>query len=86
MLMLTRITDDAGRVLSDPSAYQDEDRLHAALQQLRTHTPVSWVDVPSYQSFWAITRHADIMTVERANDLFTNRPRPVLVTREGSPR
>ncbi|MCZ8377337.1 cytochrome P450 [Mycobacterium sp. CPCC 205372] len=81
--MLTRTTDDAGRVLADPSAYQDENRLHAALEQLRTHAPVHWVNAPDYQPFWAITRHADIMTVERANDVFTNSPRPVLVTREG---
>ena len=33
--------------------------------------------------FWAITKHADIMEIERANDVFTNSPRPVLVTAEG---
>jgi cytochrome P450 len=49
---------------------------------LRAHAPVSWVDVPSYRPFWAITKHADIMEIERANMLFTNWPRPVLVTAE----
>jgi len=44
---------------------------------------VSWVDVPEYQPFWAITKHADIMEIERANTLFTNSPRPVLATIEG---
>ena len=43
---------------------------------------MSWVDVPDYRPFWAITKHADIMAIERANDLFTNSPRPVLMTTE----
>ncbi|MDZ7887583.1 MAG: cytochrome P450 [Mycobacterium sp.] len=75
--------DDAARVLADPKAYADEAGLHAALTHLRAHAPVSWVEVPDYAPFWAITKHADIMEIERANDVFTNSPRPVLVTREG---
>ena len=75
--------DDAAKVLADPKAYTDEAGLHAALTHLRAHAPVSWVDVPGYAPFWAITKHADIMEIERANDVFTNSPRPVLVTREG---
>ncbi len=75
--------DDAAKVLADPKAYADETGLHAALTHLRAHAPVSWVEVPDYAPFWAITKHADIMEIERANDVFTNSPRPVLVTREG---
>ncbi|KAA0115273.1 cytochrome P450 [Mycolicibacterium sp. P9-22] len=75
--------DDAAKVLADPKAYTDEAGLHAALAHLRAHAPVSWVDVPDYAPFWAITKHADIMEIERANDVFTNSPRPVLVTKEG---
>ena len=54
-------------MLADPMAYTDEPRLHAALAHLRTHAPVSWVDVPNYRPFWAITKHADIMDIERDN-------------------
>jgi cytochrome P450 len=78
----TPTMDDAAKVLADPKAYTDEPGLHAALTHLRAHAPVSWVDVPNYAPFWAITKHADIMEIERANDVFTNSPRPVLVTRE----
>lgn len=74
---------DAASVLADPLAYTDEVGLHRALTHLRANAPVSWVDVPNYAPFWAITKHADIMEIERANDVFTNSPRPVLVTREG---
>jgi cytochrome P450 len=75
-------TDEAAKVLADPLAYTDEPKLHAALAHLRAHAPVSRVEVPSYRPFWAITKHADIMAIERDNMLFTNSPRPVLMTRE----
>ena len=81
--MSTTTQDDAGKVFADPQAYTDEKRLHAALAQLRASAPVSWVEVDGYRPFWAITKHADIMDIERNNTLFTNWPRPVLTNAEG---
>lgn len=81
--MTVRTIDDVARMFANPSAYTDEVTLHADLAHLRANAPVSWVEVPEYAPFWAITKHADIMEIERANDIFTNSPRPVLVTREG---
>jgi cytochrome P450 len=75
--------DEAARLLADPMAYTDERRLHAALTRLRAGAPVSWVDVPNYKPFWAITKYADVMDIERDNTLFTNWPRPVLATLQG---
>ena len=77
-----RIADPAARVLADPRAYADEKKLHEALAHCRTHAPVSWVDVEGYRPFWAITKHSDIMDIERQNDLFTNFPRPLLAITE----
>ncbi len=84
--MSTRVIDEAANVFATPKAYTDERSLHAALAHLRVNAPVSWVEVPTYEPFWAITRHADIMGIERANTLFTNYPRPVLVTAENDAR
>jgi cytochrome P450 len=81
--MSTPTMDEAAKVLCDPLAYADEPKLHAALAHLRAKAPVSWVEVPKYRPFWAITKHADIMDIERDNMLFTNWPRPVLTTAEG---
>ncbi|CRZ15307.1 cytochrome P450 [Mycolicibacterium neworleansense] len=81
--MTVRTVDDTAKMFANPSAYADEATLHADLAHLRANAPVSWVEVPEYAPFWAITKHADIMEIERANDIFTNSPRPVLVTREG---
>jgi cytochrome P450 len=81
--MSTPTMDEAAKVLADPLAYADEPKLHAALAHLRAKAPVSWVEVPNYRPFWAITKHADILDIERDNVLFTNWPRPVLTTMEG---
>jgi len=78
----TRVIDEAAQVFADPQAYADDGKLHAAMAHLRANAPVSWVDVPGYRPFWAVTKHADIMEIERANTLFTNSPRPVLSTAE----
>ena len=80
--MSTPTMDDAAKVLADPTAYADDARLHAALTHLRANNPVAWVDNPPYRPFWAITKHADIMAIERDNDLFLSEPRPLLATAE----
>jgi cytochrome P450 len=78
--MSAPIMDEAAKVFTDPTSYADEPRLHAALTHLRAHAPVALVDSRPYRPFWAITKHADIMAIERANDLFVNEPRPLLAT------
>ncbi|UGT62522.1 cytochrome P450 [Nocardia asteroides] len=80
--MSTEIVDEAAKVLAEPAAYTDEPRLHAALSGLRARTPVSYVDVPGYKPFWAVTKHADVLAVERNGALFSNWPRPVLMSAE----
>ncbi|MEU6034582.1 cytochrome P450 [Actinomadura sp. NPDC047616] len=79
---MTPSVDEAGRALADPTAYADDDRLHAALAVLRREAPVHWVEAPDYNPFWAVTRHADIMEIERDHRLFLNAPRPLLATAE----
>jgi cytochrome P450 len=80
--MSTPIVDLAAKVLTEPIAYADEGRFHAALTHLRAHAPVSLVDHAPYRPFWAITKHADVMAIERANDLFINEARTVLAPAE----
>jgi cytochrome P450 len=80
--MSTPTMDAAAKVLADPTAYADDDRLHAALTHLRANNPVARVDKWPYRPFWAITKHADIMAIERDNNLWVNEPRPLLATAE----
>jgi len=69
----------AGHALADPAVYADEYRLHEVLTLLRENAPVHWVEPPGYRPFWAVTRHADIVEIERAHHAFLNGPRPVLM-------
>jgi cytochrome P450 len=79
---MLRPQDDAAKVLTDPTAFADEPRLHFALAHLRANVPVSLVDVPRYRAFWAITKYADIIEIERNNTLWINAPRTTLVAAE----
>ncbi|WP_214326657.1 cytochrome P450 [Nonomuraea sediminis] len=70
--------DDPGLTLIDATAYADEDRLHQACTRLRATSPVHRVDGPGYRPFWAVTKHADVLEIERQHELFLNAPRPLL--------
>ncbi len=78
--------EQAGLMLADPVAYTDETRLHQGLALLRREAPVHLVRAPGYLPFYAVTRHADIMEVERDNALWLSEPRPVLSRRESGRR
>jgi cytochrome P450 len=84
--MSAKTVDLAARVFADPLAYSDRPRMHAALTHLRATAPVSWVvDLEDYRPFWAITKHADVMAIERNNIQFRNSPRPFLVSKQSEP-
>jgi cytochrome P450 len=69
---------DLSKVFVDPTAYADEERFHAACQVLRRERPVARVESDLYRPFWAVTRHADVLDVERDHEHFLNAPRPLL--------
>ena len=79
---MTITVTEAGLSLADPAAYTDEGRLHEALTLLRRQAPVHRVEADGYDPFWAVTRHADVMEIERNHALFINAPRPLLATAE----
>ena len=46
--------------------------------RIRAESPILRVALPEFPEFWAITKHADVMEIERHPDLFTNAPVPTL--------
>ncbi len=78
--------NDPTDVFVDPTAYADEERFHEACRVLRRERPVARVESEQYRPFWAVTRHADVMDVERDDEHFRNAPRPVLVPAEADER
>jgi cytochrome P450 len=69
---------EAGQVFVDPSAYADEVRFHEACSVLRRESPVHLVEHDRFNPFYALTRHADVLSVELQNGVFLNEPRPIL--------
>ena len=75
---MTMTIEQAGLMLADPLAYTDEIRLHEGLALLRRESPVHHVTARGYLPFYAVTRHADVMEVERDGALWLSEPRPAL--------
>jgi cytochrome P450 len=71
-----------GRIFAEPAAYADPVAWHATAARLRREQPISKVVLPDYPEFWAITKHADVMEIERNAEIFTNEPSPALTTRK----
>ena len=69
---------EAGQVFVTPSAYADEKYFYEACAVLREHSPVHFVENDKFNSFYAITRHSDVLSIEARNTVFLNEPRPVL--------
>ncbi|MBE3199943.1 MULTISPECIES: cytochrome P450 [Parafrankia] len=78
-------TAEARSVLVDPMAYADG-RLEQACAVLRRDAPVSWVEAEEFLPFHALTKHEDILEVERRPDLFQARPRYKLYRRRDEER
>jgi cytochrome P450 len=77
----TRDTID-NRIVN-PEVYTEPDTLLADYATLRREDPVHWTEPAGYRPFWAITRHADITAVSKANDRFISSERTYLSPIEG---
>lgn len=64
----------------DPQAYADGGRVDRAFAWLRQNAPVEVAELEAFDPFWVVTRHADILEVERQNDLFHNGDRATVLT------
>lgn len=60
--------------------YLDFTTGHELYKRLRHEDPVHWAEPDGYRPFWIVSKHADIMEVERQHDKFLNAPRQRLLT------
>ena len=72
------IPDATARQIVLPEGHRDEAALFEAYRWLRENNPLGQTNVDGYDPVWLVSKHADIMEIERQNDLFTNFPRPLL--------
>lgn len=69
------MTDAISRAIVEPNTYSTPGVYHELFTALRRDTPVRWTDPQTARPFWLITRHADIIEIERQPDVFINAPR-----------
>ena len=67
-----------GAEILDPQRYACDGYPHEDWARLRQESPVHWCPREKGESFWAVTRHADIVDISRQPDRFLNGPRLVL--------
>ncbi len=66
----------SGKTYGDP-AVKD-----ALFKRLREEDPVRWTEPDGYRPFWTVTKHADVVGVERQQERFLNEPRSRLLSIE----
>lgn len=60
-----------------PDLYASEE-IHNIYARLRCEDPVHWTEPDGFRPFWAVTKHADILEIERQNQVFINSARTYL--------
>ncbi len=70
--------EQAGQAFLDSRSYTDPEYWHRAATKIRQEDPVHWVEHPNFNPFWVVSRHADVMEVERNHEQFLNGPRGIL--------
>lgn len=73
-------TSTIDNALADGKTYGDIDAHHALFTRLRAEDPVHWTAPQGYRPYWSITKHADIIEIERQHDLFINKLRTKLLS------
>jgi cholest-4-en-3-one 26-monooxygenase len=67
--------DPATLDVMTPEHYENNGYPHAEWTWMRRNDPVFWYERPGVGPFWAITKHADIITIGKQPELFLNAPR-----------
>lgn len=74
------ISTDLANTISDPRAYADGDKVDAAFAAIRATAPLEKAQPDNYDPFWVVSRHADIMEVERQPEFFHNGDRSTFLS------
>lgn len=74
------IPQEVAQTIVDPKAYANGRKVDDAFAWLRREAPLDVAQPEGFDPFWVVTRHADILEIERQNDLFHNGDRPTTLT------
>ncbi|WP_280424518.1 cytochrome P450 [Nocardia carnea] len=67
-----RIPDDVAQQIVLPEGHRDDARLFEAYRWLRENNPLGRAEVAGYDPLYLVSKHADIMEIERQPDIFTS--------------
>lgn len=67
-----------------PDTFAQHGYPHAAWKRLREEAPVHWFDLEGGVGFWAVTKHADVISISKQPKRFLNGPR-LAIFEEGAP-
>ncbi len=70
--------------LVDPDRFARDGYPHDVWTHLREHDPVARVEVPGYEPFWAVTKHADVVAVS-ARAVEYSSAQGITLARAGAP-
>jgi len=65
--------------IANPRTFTDPAALHGLLSRIRQTDPLPFIEADDYLPFWLVSRHTDIMEVERNATQFINGPRQALL-------
>ncbi|NWH07764.1 MAG: cytochrome P450 [Alphaproteobacteria bacterium] len=74
------IPTEVAQSVADPKAYADDKRAHDAFTWLRKNMPLGRAELDLFDPFWVVSKHADILEIERQNELFHNGDRASVLT------
>ena len=84
------IPADVAAALVDPRTFADPAKIDAIFTTLRATQPVARVVTPDFSPFWLISKHDDVLEIERQPELFNNgelstilAPKPMLDAVQG---
>lgn len=67
--------------ITKASLWSDVDQAHALFTDMRNNSPVTLIETDDYKPFWAVSKHADIVEIERQHEIFLNTQNSVLMRR-----
>ncbi|NDK89125.1 cytochrome P450 [Gordonia desulfuricans] len=67
----TQVPDEIARRIVLPEGHSDNAALYEAYRWLRENAPLAKVSVDGYDDLWLVTKHADLMEIERQPQIFS---------------
>ncbi|MEN0136455.1 MAG: cytochrome P450 [Rhodococcus sp. (in: high G+C Gram-positive bacteria)] len=67
----TTVPDEIGRQIVLPEGHSDDAKLYEAYRWLRENQPLGQARVEGYDPLWLVSKHADLMEIERQPEIFS---------------